>query len=120
MTNRAWTEPKGTIGTMSSSHDHDFEPIALEIMWSRLISIADEMWTTVLQTAVSTIIGAFVAAMLVLQVAGESIQPWVAAALAVVTTLSAGIATLGCHALDSWLETRHQLIDAKEKLDAKR
>jgi N-methylhydantoinase B/oxoprolinase/acetone carboxylase alpha subunit len=27
-------------------------------MWSRLISIADEMWTTVLRTAVSTIIGA--------------------------------------------------------------
>jgi N-methylhydantoinase B/oxoprolinase/acetone carboxylase alpha subunit len=27
-------------------------------MWSRLISIADEMWTTVLRTAVSTVIGA--------------------------------------------------------------
>ncbi len=27
-------------------------------MWSRLINIADEMWTTVLRTAVSTIIGA--------------------------------------------------------------
>ena len=35
-----------------------FDPIGLEIMWSRLISIADEMWTTVLRTAVSTIIGA--------------------------------------------------------------
>ncbi len=36
----------------------DFDPISLEIMWSRLIGIADEMWTTVLRTAVSTIIGA--------------------------------------------------------------
>lgn len=35
-----------------------FDPISLEIMWSRLISVADEMWTTVLRTAVSTIIGA--------------------------------------------------------------
>jgi N-methylhydantoinase B/oxoprolinase/acetone carboxylase alpha subunit len=35
-----------------------FDPITLEIMWSRLVSIADEMWTTVLRTAVSTIIGA--------------------------------------------------------------
>jgi N-methylhydantoinase B/oxoprolinase/acetone carboxylase alpha subunit len=38
--------------------NHDFDPISLEIMWSRLIGIADEMWTTVLRTAVSTIIGA--------------------------------------------------------------
>lgn len=36
----------------------DFDPIGLEIMWSRLIGIADDMWTTVLRTAVSTIIGA--------------------------------------------------------------
>jgi N-methylhydantoinase B/oxoprolinase/acetone carboxylase alpha subunit len=35
-----------------------FDPVSLEIMWSRMISIADEMWTTVLRTAVSTIIGA--------------------------------------------------------------
>lgn len=35
-----------------------FDPVSLEIMWSRLIGIADEMWTTVLRTAVSTIIGA--------------------------------------------------------------
>src|SRR5687768_6417746 len=35
-----------------------FDPITLEIMWSRLIGIADDMWTTVLRTAVSTIIGA--------------------------------------------------------------
>jgi hypothetical protein len=38
------------------------DPVSLEIMWSRLISIADEMWTTVLRTAVSTIIGADLAA----------------------------------------------------------
>jgi N-methylhydantoinase B/oxoprolinase/acetone carboxylase alpha subunit len=37
---------------------HAFDPVSLEIMWSRLINIADEMWTTVLRTAVSTIIGA--------------------------------------------------------------
>jgi N-methylhydantoinase B/oxoprolinase/acetone carboxylase alpha subunit len=35
-----------------------FDPISLEIMWSRLIGIADDMWTTVLRTAVSTVIGA--------------------------------------------------------------
>ncbi len=35
-----------------------FDPVGLEIMWSRLVNIADEMWTTVLRTAVSTIIGA--------------------------------------------------------------
>jgi N-methylhydantoinase B/oxoprolinase/acetone carboxylase alpha subunit len=35
-----------------------FDPVSLEIMWSRLIGTADEMWTTVLRTAVSTIIGA--------------------------------------------------------------
>lgn len=34
------------------------DPIGLEIMWSRLIAIADEMWTTVLRTAVSPVIGA--------------------------------------------------------------
>ena len=46
-----------------ASEDHKgdsaaFDPVSLEIMWSRLINIADEMWTTVLRTAVSTIIGA--------------------------------------------------------------
>jgi len=44
--------------TPTSATDEDFDPVSLEIMWSRLISIADEMWTTVLRTAVSTIIGA--------------------------------------------------------------
>src|SRR5687768_1829686 len=43
---------------MTKMNEEHFDPISLEIMWSRLISIADEMWTTVLQTAVSTIIGA--------------------------------------------------------------
>ena len=38
--------------------DAAFDPISLGIMWSRLIGIADDMWTTVLRTAVSTIIGA--------------------------------------------------------------
>lgn len=38
--------------------DDQFDAISLEILWSRLIGIADEMWTTVLRTAVSTIIGA--------------------------------------------------------------
>jgi N-methylhydantoinase B/oxoprolinase/acetone carboxylase alpha subunit len=35
-----------------------FDPISLGIVWSRLIGITDDMWTTVLRTAVSTIIGA--------------------------------------------------------------
>lgn len=34
------------------------DPVALEIMWSRLIAITDEMWSTVLRTAVSPVIGA--------------------------------------------------------------
>jgi N-methylhydantoinase B/oxoprolinase/acetone carboxylase alpha subunit len=33
-----------------------FDPVSLEIMWSRLLNIAEEMWTTTLRTAVSTII----------------------------------------------------------------
>ena len=33
-----------------------FDPVSLEIMWSRLINITEEMWTTTLRTAVSTII----------------------------------------------------------------
>lgn len=35
-----------------------FDPITLGVIWSRLIGITDDMWTTVLRTAVSTIIGA--------------------------------------------------------------
>src|SRR5579864_2809319 len=34
-----------------------FDPISLEIMWSRLINIAEECWITILRTAFSTIIG---------------------------------------------------------------
>ena len=33
-----------------------FDPVSLEIMWSRLLNITEEMWSTVLRTAVSTII----------------------------------------------------------------
>ena len=33
-----------------------FDPVSLEIMWSRLVNITEEMWTTTLRTAVSTII----------------------------------------------------------------
>ena len=44
--------------TQPTSPAVEFDPVSLEIMWSRLIGIADEMWTTVLRTAVSTIIGA--------------------------------------------------------------
>ncbi len=32
------------------------DPVSLEIMWSRLVNITEEMWTTTLRTAVSTII----------------------------------------------------------------
>lgn len=42
----------------SKELDHAFDPISLGIIWSRLIGITDDMWTTVLRTAVSTIIGA--------------------------------------------------------------
>ncbi|HKX16811.1 MAG TPA: hydantoinase B/oxoprolinase family protein [bacterium] len=34
-----------------------FDPISLEIMWSRLINITEECWITILRTAFSTIIG---------------------------------------------------------------
>jgi 5-oxoprolinase (ATP-hydrolysing) len=34
-----------------------FDPISLEIMWSRLINIAEECWVTIWRTAFSTIIG---------------------------------------------------------------
>ena len=34
----------------------DFDPVSLEIMWSRLLNVTEEMWTTILRTAVSTII----------------------------------------------------------------
>jgi N-methylhydantoinase B/oxoprolinase/acetone carboxylase alpha subunit len=33
-----------------------FDPVSLGIMWSRLVNITEEMWTTTLRTAVSTII----------------------------------------------------------------
>ena len=41
-----------------ATHDrHDtFDPISLEIYWSRLISIADEAATGLLRTAFSTIV----------------------------------------------------------------
>lgn len=34
-----------------------FDPVSLEIMWSRLVHIAEECWITILRTAFSTIIG---------------------------------------------------------------
>jgi 5-oxoprolinase (ATP-hydrolysing) len=34
-----------------------FDPVSLEIMWSRLINIAEECWITILRTAFSLIIG---------------------------------------------------------------
>ena len=32
------------------------DPITLEIMWSRLVTVVDEMWLTVIRTAFSLII----------------------------------------------------------------
>jgi N-methylhydantoinase B/oxoprolinase/acetone carboxylase alpha subunit len=43
--------------TANRTRDLASDPIGLEIMWSRLIAITDEMWTTVLRTAVSPVIG---------------------------------------------------------------
>ena len=34
----------------------EFDPVSLEIIWSRLLNVTEEMWTTILRTAVSTII----------------------------------------------------------------
>jgi 5-oxoprolinase (ATP-hydrolysing) len=47
-----------TMTPTATTGEEMFDPVSLEIMWSRLIGTADEMWTTVLRTAVSTIIGA--------------------------------------------------------------
>ena len=38
------------------SNIDDFDPVSLEIMWSRLLNVTEEMWSTILRTAVSTII----------------------------------------------------------------
>ncbi len=35
-----------------------FDPVTLEILWSRLINVAEECWVTIWRTAFSTIIGA--------------------------------------------------------------
>jgi N-methylhydantoinase B/oxoprolinase/acetone carboxylase alpha subunit len=45
-----------TVLPQSSALSSD--PVGLEIVWSRLIAVTDEMWTTVLRTAVSPVIGA--------------------------------------------------------------
>jgi N-methylhydantoinase B/oxoprolinase/acetone carboxylase alpha subunit len=45
-----------TIIGLGASTVERFDPVSLEIMWSRLLNIAEEMWTTTLRTAVSTII----------------------------------------------------------------
>lgn len=37
--------------------DPRFDPVALEVMWSRMINITEECWTTIWRTAFSTIIG---------------------------------------------------------------
>jgi len=48
---------------MSAPVDHapaggpPFDPVSLEIMWSRLINITEECWVTIWRTAFSTIIG---------------------------------------------------------------
>jgi len=34
-----------------------FDPVSLEVMWSRMINITEECWTTIWRTAFSTIIG---------------------------------------------------------------
>jgi N-methylhydantoinase B len=34
-----------------------FDPLTLEILWSRLISLVDEMAATMLRTSFSTVIG---------------------------------------------------------------
>jgi 5-oxoprolinase (ATP-hydrolysing)/N-methylhydantoinase A len=41
---------------ITSPHQEVFDPVTLEILWSRLIGIAEEMWTTVWRTAFSTIV----------------------------------------------------------------
>lgn len=35
----------------------NFDPVGLEVMWSRMINITEECWTTIWRTAFSTIIG---------------------------------------------------------------
>jgi len=47
-----------TAPLVSAADARAADPVGLEIVWSRLIAISDEMWSTVLRTAVSPIIGA--------------------------------------------------------------
>jgi len=41
---------------LDTATDERFDPVTLEILWSRLIGISEEMWTTVWRTAFSTIV----------------------------------------------------------------
>ena len=52
---RAWCALGMSIMATHDRHD-TFDPISLEIYWSRLISIADEAATGLLRTAFSTIV----------------------------------------------------------------
>jgi len=45
------------MANLTNAHETKFDPISLEIMWSRLINMVDEIWVTIYRTAFSTIIG---------------------------------------------------------------
>jgi len=47
-----------TTGLARPAEGTRFDPASLEIMWSRLHGITEEMWNTILRTSFSTIIGA--------------------------------------------------------------
>ena len=52
---RPWHGFDGTVKDHNASHT-EFDPISLEILWSRLISIADESAAALLRTSFSTIV----------------------------------------------------------------
>jgi 5-oxoprolinase (ATP-hydrolysing) len=51
------TPANGRRSTGPAPEHAAFDPVSLEIMWSRLISITEECWVTIWRTAFSTIIG---------------------------------------------------------------
>lgn len=48
----------GDSGVPADSVDGVLDPITLQILWSRLLSIADEVWTVIERTSFSTIVSA--------------------------------------------------------------
>ena len=69
---------------------------------------------------VASINGTAVLLLVLLEVLSCPVSTGAAALLVATCTLSAGATTVALYLLDHALETRHRLMDAEEKLDARR